>query len=72
MKTVLEWLKTLPKKQSKQAIANTSHEILRGSEKSLSEALLGAFAWDLSTEGNSYWLEIYKKVLKEEKSKEEK
>lgn len=58
MKTALEWFKSLPTKQSKEAIDNTSHNLLRITFPSLSKALYGAFDWEESPQKNGYWRDI--------------
>ena len=69
MKTVLEWFKTLPAKQSEEAIDNTSHNQLRLPAVNLSKALVGAFVWETTPQKRAYWNDIH--IMAEEIERKE-
>ena len=55
MKTIREWLEELPEPYRTQAIDNTSESDLMIEEESLADAVIGAFSWNESPEGEIYW-----------------
>lgn len=60
-KTIREWLNDLPEPISSRAIKNAEgyHKpFLDESEISLREAVLGAFAWDETPEGDEFWCSV--------------
>lgn len=61
-KTVREWLNELPEPIRSRAIRNAEdyHKpFLDESEISLREAVLGAFLWSETPEGNEFWSAVY-------------
>ena len=71
-KTILQWLEGLPNPYNNQAIWNaTNHAPNALNEKvdSMSDALLWAFEWDETKEGEDYWSKIQAKYEKEEYEK---
>ena len=54
-KTVYEWLKELPEPQRTEAVQQTKLANAEELAESLPEALAGAFDWDRSPQGFTYW-----------------
>lgn len=62
MKTIYEWIYTLPPEQKEKALHNMSHHPFMSPTKyvsSLKMALLHAFIWGAGQEGVKYWSDIY-------------
>lgn len=67
MKTIKEWLETLPEPYRTEAIENATNEgsiRFRTKHKSLSEALGSAFTWYFTLQGHDYWVDLYDKLEK--------
>lgn len=68
MKTLKEWLEELPTEVKEKALNNVyklniNPELaLRYREESLKSAIMGAFIWMETEEGNDYWYNIYKEL----------
>ena len=62
MKTIREWLEELPDGYSERAIRNTEEVILREYAGSLSQALVNAFIWYYTDEGDKFWAGVNAKV----------
>lgn len=62
MKTIREWLETLPDDIRDRALANVNAQRAELHmdlvEPSLSEAVHGAFSWLLTPEGCDYWFNV--------------
>jgi hypothetical protein len=68
MKTTLKHFKEhLTDDELYKAINNTSNEQLKEKYEAPSLALLGAFIWGKSPEGNKYWGDIHTRILKQKK-----
>ena len=70
-KTVLEWLKTLDEPQRSEATKEAKKSFIIGPVaynvvKSKSQAVAELFFF-LTEKGSEYWINVYKKVLKEER-----
>src|ERR1700712_3743914 len=69
MKTIKEWLEILPEPQKTKAFANINNSnftLLNSKSSSLTQALMAAFIWSRSNEGEAYWVKISEKIkLKE-------
>ena len=64
MKTVKQWLKTLPTEQKNKALNNlTSKSIGNLSSDKASNALLIAFSWKDAPEGFEYWDNAWEALL---------
>jgi hypothetical protein len=57
-KKIIEWFKELEEPYKSQAISNTGSRLLREKKESLKEALLSAFLWDRSPQGQEYWSKL--------------
>lgn len=55
-KTVLEWLEELPDGYRERAIKNC--DCLHGLASNLTDALIWAFSWPRSPEGEDFWMEV--------------
>lgn len=63
MKTIREYLEMLNEPERSEAIENTKKDINDESySNSTNECLLGAFIWEETKQGNSYWYNIYNKL----------
>lgn len=62
VKTIEEWLCQLPPEIRNKAIANTTITDLKKQVSSLDKAIIDAFTWDITPEGENYWDEIYIKA----------
>lgn len=63
-KTIREWLEELEEPYKSQAIQNAENEseyndYLDEARDSLAGAVLGAFTWEYSPEGDKYWSDLY-------------
>jgi len=58
MKTIKEWLQELPEELGEKALGYTHEELLDIEISSLRGALYGAFAWEETPEGHTYWCNI--------------
>lgn len=60
MKTVLQWIKTLPKRYRTRALANMEAKGSKGLSETdnLSDALYRAFVWDGTPEGHDFWAHL--------------
>ena len=65
-KTIFNWLAELKQPYKTKAIDNTSPNNLTYERNSLHQAVLGAFEWDKSPEGDEYWRNLYNAILDEE------
>ena len=63
MKTIIDYLNTLPEPYKTQAINNTGDKNLNRKVKSLNEALMSAFPWQGSPEGYRYWFQLRDSVV---------
>jgi len=61
MKTIKELLNELPEQIASKAIFNTPIDVLELHHISSSGALISAFIWRESVEGENYWETIYNK-----------
>lgn len=59
LKTIKEWLETLPEPYRGQALANCLPAMGHDVTESLEESLFAGFAWSESPEGYSYWEKVY-------------
>lgn len=59
LKTVEQWLNTLPEPYRTQALNNADTKCLFAEECNPQDAILKAFTWDYSTEGFHYWNDFY-------------
>lgn len=57
-KTIKEWLQELPEELREKALGYTHEELLDIEISSLRGALYGAFAWEETPEGHTYWCNI--------------
>jgi hypothetical protein len=78
MKTIRQWLETLPEPYRSAAIRNAENDVPTTIEEqcdSLSEALSNSAYWSKTPEGHDYWGELYDRLCHEEavtpKSKEQ-
>lgn len=66
MKTIREWLETLPDGIRERAIKNAWHEewnTLGECAYSLSQALGNAFIWDDTEEKDAFWRDVHSKAM---------
>lgn len=67
--TINEWLSELPEPYKHKAQVNRfKAPLTHKAVFSLSDALNNAFDWGRSPEGNFYWSELHKKIIKDEKN----
>ena len=59
MKTIKELLNELPEYIDSEAISNTPDEVLELLQTSLSNAIISAFVWRNTPQGENYWEIIY-------------
>ena len=62
MKTIKQWLQTLPLPYREQSLKNLNKKEGSKKVKSLGSALLWAFDWEMSEQGLSYWIEAEHKA----------
>lgn len=62
MKSIKEWLETLPDIYSKRALFYHSNYHGKGSADCLENALVLAFKWSSTAEGTQYWRDLHNKV----------
>lgn len=60
MKTVKQWLDTLEEPHRTKALNNTDKEALKETTNSLLSALMKAFIFHYSPEGQDYWWDVLK------------
>jgi hypothetical protein len=65
-KTIKEWLNLLPEPYKTQSLTNLNPDKGDIVKYHMEDALVGAFTWETSLEGSSYWVEITDKVFKGE------
>lgn len=65
MKTIKEWLESLPEPHRTQALANAS-DSLTTTTPSLTSAIAGGFAWAYSPEGYEYWDDFFHTIDQQE------
>lgn len=58
MKTIKEYLESLPEPARAQALKNLLPSEQDKEAENLSDALLGAFEWAGSPEGHKYWMDV--------------
>ena len=58
-KTIREWFALLPEPFGTQALINTGDKQLAVSKVSLAKALDGAFVWEFSPQGLTYWASLH-------------
>jgi len=66
MKTIEEWLQTLPVEYRDKALANLKLKKSYLRRRTLSMAILGAFLWSESPEGFDFWRKVYNQILEQE------
>ena len=62
-KTIQEWFNELEEPYRTQANYNTKEVNLTVNRNSLSQAVLGAFDWKATPEGDTYWFGLYETIL---------
>ena len=73
MKTIKQWIETLPEPYRNLALNNTSQEILNDKDycASLRDALLNAFSWEETDKGANFWSTVSRSVFTEMETKED-
>lgn len=59
MKTIHQWLKTLPEPLRSEAIKNSPEKFLKAKKSSLSAAINCGFIWTESDSGTEFWWSFY-------------
>lgn len=67
MKTIKEWLETLPEPYRSQALENMNKNNSDEKMNSLSNTLGIAFVWGNTKQGSLYWNDVYESAKKAEK-----
>lgn len=67
MKTIKQWLNTLPSPYREQALTNTNKDVLKENPSipDLECALLSSFVWSKSPEGKLYWSNLVRELRKQ-------
>lgn len=66
LKTVEEWLKTLPRTIRNKALFNMNKTVAKHKVPDLISAIFGAFPFDKTKEGKEYWNQIVAQLMEGE------
>jgi hypothetical protein len=69
MATIIDFLKTLKEPYRTQAIANTDELQQKINTHSMSRAIDEAFVWGKTEQGDRYWDDLYRALLRKDKEK---
>jgi hypothetical protein len=62
MKTIKEWLETLPEPYRSKALSQANDRALKGECGTLAEAISGSISWRGSFEGVEYWIDVHRRA----------
>lgn len=67
MKTIEQWLKTLPEPLRSEAIGCSSKWILEQKKEFISDAIASAFTWCWSPSGQDFWQSLWEALSEAER-----
>lgn len=64
MKTIKEWLETLPEPYRSKALSQADTRSLKEKCRTLALAISGSISWRGSVEGIEYWIDVYRRAMR--------